>query len=53
MNEWMNGVLRHVDSHTGHGVRASSRRCDVDLKGKHLQIKHIEKWKGRAKHPNM
>ena len=39
----MNGVLRHVDSYTGHVVRASSLMDDIDLKGEHLQNKHIEK----------
>ena len=40
--EWMNGVLRHVDSYTGHVVRASSLMDDNDLKVEHSRIKHIK-----------
>ena len=29
----MNGVLRHVDSYTGHVMRASKLMEDIDLKG--------------------
>ena len=28
----MNGVLRHVDSYTGHVVRASNLMDDIDIK---------------------
>ena len=31
-NEWMNGVLRHVDSYIGHVVRASNLMDDMDIR---------------------